>query len=100
MKTIHILLLATILTCLTNCKISVSYPNAIQQAEECMNTRPDSALVLLESMTDSICQYPEETQMYWHLLTIQAKDKQYIVHASDSLINRIVDFYETHNDND
>ena len=40
----------------------------------------DSALVLLESITNSICQYPEETQKYWHLLTIQAKDKQYIVH--------------------
>lgn len=100
MRTIHILLLATILTCLTNCTISVSYPNAMQQAEEYMNTRPDSALILLESMTDSIYQYPEETQMYWHLLTIQSKDKQYIVHTSDSLINRIVEFYETHDDND
>ena len=45
-------------------------------------------------MESGITDYPEEVQMYWHLLTIQAKDKQYIVHTSDSLINSIVEFYE------
>lgn len=63
-----------------------------------MNTRPDSALILLEGMADCIHTFPEETQMYWHLLTIQAKDKQYITHTSDSLINHIVEFYEKHDD--
>lgn len=100
MKFLSSIIPAIITTFLVSCTTSTPYPSAMKQAEECMNTRPDSALVLLESMTDSIFQYPEETQMYWHLLTIQAKDKQYIAHTSDSLINRIVEFYETHNDND
>ena len=58
-----------------------------------MAPRPDSALILLEGMEDSISIYPEETQMYWYLLTIQAKDKLYITHTGDSLINSIVKFY-------
>lgn len=80
------------------CSTPTTYPSAMQQAESLMNTSPDSALTLLEGMMDSIDIYPKETQMYWHLLTIQAKDKQYIVHTSDSLINRIVRFYEGYGD--
>jgi tetratricopeptide (TPR) repeat protein len=75
-----------------------SNPSAIQQAESIMNTRPDSALKMLQGMADSIHAYPEETQMYWHLLTIQAKDKLYITHTNDSLINHIVEFYDNHDD--
>ena len=66
----------------------------MQQAEELMNTRPDSALHILEGMADSLAMLSDEAQMYYHLLTIQAKDKQYITHTDDSLINRIVEFYE------
>lgn len=98
MRTIHIILLVTILSWLTSCTTSVSYPTAILQAEECMNTHPDSALTFLQTMEDSITDYPEEVQMYWHLLTIQAKDKQYITHTSDSQINQIVQYYEGYGD--
>lgn len=98
MRIIHILLFITMLTWLTNCTTSTLYPFAMQQAEECMNIYPDSALLLLQKMSDSIYQYPEEVRMYWHLLVIQAKDKQYIIHTSDSLINHIVNFYEGYND--
>ena len=65
-----------------------------------MNTRPDSALHLLQSMADTVSMLPEEAQMYYHLLTIQAKDKRYITHTSDSLINHIVEFYEDYGDKD
>ena len=82
----------------TSCKNSAPYPHTLQQAESLMNTRPDSTLHLLEGMTDSVAILPEEAQMYYHLLTIQAKDKQYITHTSDSLINRIVSFYEDYGD--
>ena len=82
------------------CQRETTYPLAMQQAESLMNTRPDSAIYLLQDMADSISVLPEEAQMYYHLLTIQAKDKQYITHTSDSLINRIVSFYEEYNDND
>ena len=81
-----------------SCTAPTVYPPLMLQAEECMNDRPDSAKKLLQVIKDSIHTYPIETQMYWHLLTIQADDKQYITHTSDSLINRIVKFYEQYGD--
>ena len=72
----------------------------MQQAEALMETRPDSALYLLEGMADTLAMLPDEARMYWHLLTIQAKDKQYIIHTDDSLINRIVEFYEDDGNDD
>ena len=82
------------------CQRHTDYPQAMQQAETLMDTRPDSALHLLQGMADSLAMLPDEAQMYYHLLTIQAKDKQYITHSSDSLINRIVEFYEDWGDKD
>lgn len=99
MQKLHSILLFSIVTYLISCTSSPStYPTNMQKAENYMNTRPDSALILLQGLADSINVYPEETQMFWHLLTIQAKDKQYIVHTSDSLINSIVEYYERYGD--
>ena len=76
------------------CQRHTDYPHAMQQAEKLMDARPDSALHLLQGMADTLTMLPDEAQMYYHLLTIQAKDKQYITHTNDSLINRIVAFYK------
>ena len=88
-----------LLTCFSACK-RPAYPPVMQQAEALMETRPDSALYLLEGMADTLAMLPDEARMYWHLLTIQAKDKHYITHTDDSLINRIVEFYEDSGDKD
>ena len=82
------------------CQQHTDYPPAMQQAEKLMDTRPDSALHQLQGMADTLAMLSDEAQMYYHLLTIQAKDKQYITHTSDSLINRIVSFYEDYGDKD
>ena len=92
---IYIWLLSVI--ALMGCTGQASYPEAMKQAESCMDAHPDSAFHLLSAYEDSINTLPEETQMYYHLLTIQAKDKLYITHTDDSLINRIVQFYEEEN---
>ena len=84
----------------TACRHHTTYPLAMQQAEQLMSTRPDSALTLLQGMADTLATLPEETRMYHQLLTIQAKDKLYITHTSDSLINRIVSFYEEYGNSD
>ena len=97
MKHLITLTILILLTSLNACQ-RPDYPHTLQQAESVMNARPDSALQLLQSMADSLAMLPEEAQMYYHLLTIQAKDKQYITHTSDSLINRIVSFYEDYDD--
>ena len=95
---IYILLI--LLIGITSCQQRTPYPSAMQQAETLMNSRPDSALALLQDMTDTLAMLPEEAQMYHQLLTIQAKDKLYITHTSDSLINHIVEFYENYEDKD
>ena len=82
------------------CQQYKDYPEAIQRAENCMDAHPDSALHYLSAYADSIGMQPEETRMYYHLLTHQAKDKLYMKPESDSLINRIVAFYDETDDKD
>ena len=72
------------------------YPPLLVRAEQFMETHPDSALACLDSLTDSLEHVSEEARMYHALLTIKAKDKLYIPATSDSLINRVVAFYEKH----
>lgn len=95
---IIILFLIGILTsCYTKQK---SYPEAITQAEKCIIAYPDSALALLSTLQSDIKNEPKETQMYYNLLTIKAKDKLYIPHTSDSLIKIVTEFYEGYGNND
>lgn len=70
------------------------------QAEACIIAHPDSALSYLATLENEIKKEPEETQMYYNLLIIKAKDKLYIPHTSDSLIKIITEFYEEYGDND
>ena len=98
-KLIHILTIILSVSTFA-CQQYKDYPEAIQRAENCMDTHPDSALQLLTAYADSIGTQPEETRMYYHLLTHQAKDKLYMKPTSDSLINRIVAFYDETDDQD
>ena len=52
-----------LLTCFSACK-RPAYPPVMQQAEELMNTRPDSALHILEGMADSLAMLSDEARMY------------------------------------
>lgn len=71
----------------------------MERAVRLIETCPDSALACLDSLSVSIAECSEETQMYHLLLTIKAKDKLYIPATSDTLINRVVSFYEDKRDN-
>lgn len=98
-KHLTYLLLLWVIFC-AGCTRHQDYPEAIQRAKSCMDEHPDSALQLLTAYADSISTQPEETRMYYHLLTHQAKDKLYMKPTSDSLINRIVAFYDETDDKD
>lgn len=93
-----LLSLAGILAVLfTGCRQPQPYPTAMQQAIRLIKTRPDSALLYLQKV-EHLNEEPEETQMYYHLLCIKANDKMDVLPTSDSLINRIVAYYENHPD--
>lgn len=58
---------------LFSCTSGKDYPIAMKQAMSCMDARPDSALALLETLADSMSNAPQETQMYYRLLTIKQR---------------------------
>lgn len=70
------------------------YPRVLLQVDSLAEVAPDSALRLLNGWADSVLTVPEGVQMYYRLLTVKAADKAYIPHTSDSVIRRVVDYYE------
>lgn len=63
-----------------------------------MNERPDSALYLLNSFRPE--DLSGEEKALWCLLITQARDKEYVEHTSDSLIQIAVKYYEKTDLND
>lgn len=74
------------------------YPPLMERAIGLAESDPDSAIACLNSIDASLQELTEEERMYCHMLRIKAEDKLYIPHTSDSLINRIVRFYERQGD--
>lgn len=70
----------------------------MQIADSIVDTAPDSAVALLLQLKDSILLEPISTRMYYKLLSIKAHDKAYIPHTSDSLILRVIHYYEQRED--
>ena len=58
-----------------------------------MGSRPDSSLILLESIP-SPEKLSEEDYATWCLLMTQARDKNYVEHTSDSVIGVAVRYFE------
>lgn len=87
---ILILLLGFFFSCTSQHKETL-LPELIH-AETLMYAHPDSALYLLESMP---MPYPSDElqNATWSLLLVQARDKNYITHSSDSLINVAYDYF-------
>lgn len=96
----YILIFLLLLFTCCSCQREHRYPVSILQVEKIMNTDPDSAASLLASFRDSVWQMPEYVQMYYDLLSVKVKDKCYIVHTSDSVISRVVSYYEKGDDRD
>ena len=86
-----VILLAACL--LTACGERGPHEALFQEVETIVNERPDSALALLETIERPET-LPEREWAYWALFTTQAKDKLYIRHTSDSIINRVVDYFD------
>ena len=81
-----LLLIGLVGWCASCTRISDDYPYSMRMAIGLMEQNPDSALILLQEMADSLEGFPEETHMYYQLLTLQAEDLQYVIHTDDSLI--------------
>lgn len=87
-----ILLLFCVLLCFCACGHK-PYPQPLRIADSLANTRPDSAIALLESIESVMQNEPEATQMYYRLLCVKANDKAYKLHKSDNQILPILHYY-------
>ena len=91
-------LLGLLLLFLLACNRAGEHEALFRQVESVMNKRPDSAMVLLQRVEE-----PERLDSAdwarWALLTTQARDKAFINHTTDSVINRVADYYQRFGDN-
>jgi len=61
-----------------------------------MDSRPDSALTILDEWIDSINSERKPVRMYYYLLLTKAQDKCFIEHTSDSIMIEVADYYRKH----
>ena len=64
----------------------------LERAEAWMDTYPDSAQLLLEAIPEPE-RLSQEEYATWCLLVTQARDKNYVVHTSDSVIDVAVRYF-------
>nr|WP_302831490.1 tetratricopeptide repeat protein [uncultured Bacteroides sp.] len=82
---------------LTGCTSQVDYNKVLVQADLLMQSRPDSALFLLEIIPPNSLRNKADSAYYALLLT-QARDKNYIVQTDDSLVRKAVHYFDTTDD--
>lgn len=86
--------LAIIYLFFCSCSGHPSANSALVEADSLMESRPDSALSVLESVDAGMLE-TEEQRAYYALLLTQAKYRNYVSLADDTLIDSAVDYYET-----
>jgi len=98
MKKRTIALIAILLAALlAACTEKTGYNTLLVRADSLMNLHPDSALHILESIAADSLKTRADRACHALLLT-QARDKNYIVQADDSLIRTAVRYYDAHKD--
>ena len=68
----------------------------ITKAEQLLNTKPDSALAVLDDIRESKEDWPRSQQMRYELVYAQAQNKAYVNFTTDSIVLSLVDYYERH----
>ena len=69
-------------------------PQALVQADSLMNSRPDSALAVLEGAEGQMAGEPKSVRMRYQLLRHQAMNKADVPFTSDSLMLDVTDYYD------
>ena len=68
----------------------------ITKAEQLLNTKPDSALAVLDDIRESKEDWPRSQQMRYELVYAQAQNKAYVNFTTDSIVLSLVDYYGRH----
>ena len=70
--------------------------SVIAEAQQLLNTKPDSALAVLDDIRESKEDWPRSQQMRYELVYAQAQNKAYVNFTTDSIALELVDYYERH----
>ena len=97
MKGKHCIFLLLILGTLTSCNEPKPITEILQRAEVLMNEYPDSAWILLNTISPNVMRKNNNRALY-ALLYTQAQDKTYRDETNDSLISMAVDYYRDMDD--
>lgn len=91
-----LILTCSLYSCVSDSSKEELLPDLVR-AEALMYSYPDSALTILETMPEP----PVSNRLQnatWSLLLVQARDKNYVKHTSDSLINVAYDYFMKQDD--
>ena len=88
--------LITIVLVLTTCTRQGKYDKSLDKADSLMNTAPDSAPTILNSLESLSHDFSQEDLRRWQLLCLIAQNKCDTVFHSDSLQLELVKYYDRH----
>ena len=89
----------TVLLIVIGCSQTTEIDIAMEQAERIMETRQGDAnksLIVLDSLKAQISGMTEAQRMRFHLLQAKAMNKAYVDFTSDSIMLKVVDYYDRH----
>lgn len=85
---------------LWSCSRHTTLPPAISQADSLSATCPQAAVSMIDSLGSTLPLSAPATWAYYQLIRTKVYDRAYIRHTSDSLILRVIDYYEHHPEGD
>ena len=93
---IHYLFFPLIACILSACGPDKHAESIITEAEQLLNTKPDSALAVLDDIRESKEDWPRSQQMRYELVYAQAQNKAFVNFTTDSIVLSLVDYYNRH----
>ena len=93
---IHYLFFPLIACILSACGPDKHAESIITEAEQLLNSKPDSALVVLDDIRENKGDWPRSQQMHYELVYAQAQNKAFVNFTTDSIVLSLVDYYGRH----
>lgn len=70
--------------------------NVINDAQQLLETMPDSALATLDSIKGHKAEWPQSQRMQYELVYAQAQNKAYVDFSTDSIVLEVAKYYDKH----
>ena len=93
---IHYLFFPIIVCILSACGPDKHAESIITEAQQLLDSNPDSALTVLDDIRANKADWPRSQQMHYELVYAQAQNKAFVNFTTDSIALELVDYYERH----